>query len=170
MIHNTVFLEAKLCLWVHTKFATIINATKFFSFISLSCPQALPSPYLFHSRSSFWVSGTVSVYTHHFHEWSYNHLFCGCKFWSPHMASSHSCLVSYGLLFYLTIKLYPIKQMINLCFSSLLKVLLLSVKIKSQMKFCIFLINNQMRYTSQNYFKISFFKFSLYIYIYYIQH
>lgn len=58
--------------------------------------------------------------------------------------------------------------MINLSFSSLLKVLALSVKIKSQMKFCLFLINNQMRYISKNYFKISFYKFSSYIY--YMQH
>lgn len=49
--------------------------------------------------------------------------------------------------------------MINLSFPSLLKVLLLSVQIKSQMKFCIFLINNQMRYISKNYFKISFLSF-----------
>lgn len=54
--------------------------------------------------------------------------------------------------------------MINLSFPSLLKVLLLSVQIKSQMKFCIILINNQMRYISKNYFKISLFKFSSYIY------
>lgn len=111
-------------------------------------PRLFP-PLVCFTAILLWVSATVSVYTHHFHEWSYGHLFCGCKFWSPHMALSHSCLVSYGLLFYLTIKLYPIKQMINLSFSSLLKVLLLSVKIKSQMKFCIFLINNQMRYISK---------------------